>query len=114
MRSFKDRGEGSSAMPPPLFDRSKVAASLLLRCDQSASISICVTGLPVPQVTWYLGSRPIFDSSDFRVARDSDGGKHTLVVARVTEDLEGGLKVKAVNYLGQDQWEFEIKTYKCK
>ena len=40
--------------------------------DQPLELSCSVDGLPMPQVTWYRGAKPLRDSPDVRLLHDGD------------------------------------------
>ena len=94
---------------PPRIDR-KMTGSLLVRCDDPCSVTVNVSGNPIPEVTWRIGSRRVRDSPKYRIT--ADGRRYTLAIQRVTEDLEKGIWIRANNELGEDTCVIAVKTYK--
>ena len=58
-----------------------------------------VSGLPVPQVSWYKNNICIDRSRNFTIG-ENDSGEHILTIDRASTEHNGAYTVKATNELG--------------
>jgi len=93
----------------PLIDNTTLPKPLLLRLDEPASISVNITGHPKPAVRWQIGRKRIKDSNKYTIESDGKTG-HSLLITKVSEDLDSGVWVMATNDLGEDCCLIDVKT----
>jgi len=96
----------------PVIHQLQAAGPLLLKCDRPATVTLKITGIPTPKVSWFLGKIALADTPGYGTQYDG-ATDHSLVIAKVTEALDQGLVVEAVNACGQDRFSLPVKTYNC-
>uniref|UniRef100_A0A914I5C8 Muscle M-line assembly protein unc-89 n=1 Tax=Globodera rostochiensis TaxID=31243 RepID=A0A914I5C8_GLORO len=69
--------------------------------DESATLSVTVTGKPKPEVHWYKDGAPAQVDTVHVVQRDGKQGQHALTLNNVTTSDAGTYTCKAVNKAGQ-------------
>ena len=98
----------------PYIEPLGVHMPVLMRCSDQAAIAVRVRGVPAPVVTWYVGRKPVRDGD--AVYRATVEGmrrrRHVLFIESVSEELEGGVWIKAKNEHGEDLSAVGIKTYR--
>lgn len=98
-------------MRPPQLEGEALQSPLTVRDGESCHVTVKVSGIPIPDITWFHGSREIKNCPEFRV--DDKGTSCTLYITSVTEELSNrGFTVKAVNRVGVQQHKIVIKVYK--
>ncbi|ESP05082.1 hypothetical protein LOTGIDRAFT_103277, partial [Lottia gigantea] len=67
----------------------------------SVTLECYITGIPTPEIVWYLNNNPITDLSIYAVSYDSETGRAALVIEDVTERLEGVFRCFLKNDVGE-------------
>lgn len=111
MRRTQQHQNPASAAAAPIIDNTQLPKPILLKIDEEGSISVKISGFPRPSVRWQIGRKRIKESSKFQLKNDATGLDHSLVIARVTSDLDQGVWVIATNQHGEDCCLLEVKTY---
>ena len=93
---------------PRIVNRS-TCDLLLHRKGDPVSLSVEVKGSPSPQVTWFLGERPLETSLEY-ITR-VHGRVYNLYISRVNAEVNDGLTVEAKNEAGVDRLNLNLKVY---
>ncbi|KAE9550266.1 hypothetical protein FO519_006527 [Halicephalobus sp. NKZ332] len=78
--------------------------------DTSVKFSAIITGVPEPEITWFLNDVPIVSNEDIRVKREVETGKASIKIFKPKQQQSGKVKVKATNKLGTIESSAELKV----
>ncbi len=98
------------AMRPPRLEGGALLSPIIVRDGDPCHVTVTVAGIPIPDITWFHGTREIKNCADFRV--DDKGTSCTLHVAAVTAALSArGVRVVARNRAGIETRHVDLRVY---
>lgn len=101
-------------MIAPRIDRSLVKTPIIAKLGEKLSVTLVITGIPAPQVRWFVGAREITSKnqteSNFSIRQKKP--YYGLSIDYVTNELNKGLSALAFNSMGQDFVRIDVKVYK--
>ena len=78
---------------------------------RAAKFEVVIEGQPKPEVTWFKGTRPIYESEKFEISREGD--RCVLVVRDVYGEDEDEYSCRATNKAGSRMSRADLRI-KCK
>ena len=78
---------------------------------RAAKFEVTIEGQPKPEVTWFKGTRPIYESEKYEISREGD--RCVLVVRDVFGEDEDEYSCRATNKAGSRMSRADLRI-KCK
>ena len=90
----------------------KLGVQQVIQAGEKVVISVTVSGIPVPSVTWTCGEKTLTTAD--RVTIDSSDTYSTLTIKKSVKEETGIYTVTAENVVGSTHAEFDVKVIgKC-
>lgn len=74
----------------------------------SFKLEALISGVPTPDVAWFLNDKPISQSKD--VSIESSATETSIVIAKSDRDYSGTYTVKAENSVGSASLDFTVEV----